>query len=80
MYARPVAKRGQGADVMVEGKTLLVLLLSGRCQHPARVHSQPRRYLPLRLRILKRGGLAASLLEAGRTLRENMAGELRELM
>ena len=38
------------------------------------------RKLPLRLRILKRGGLAASLLEAGRTLRENMAGELRELM
>ena len=38
------------------------------------------RKLPLRLRILKGGGLAASLLEAGRTFRENMAGELRELM
>ena len=38
------------------------------------------RKLPLRLRILKGGGLAASLLEAGCTLRENMAGELRELM
>ena len=38
------------------------------------------RKLPLRLRILKGGGLAASLLEVGRTLRENMAGELRELM
>ena len=38
------------------------------------------RKLPLRFRILKRGGLAASLLEAGRILRENMAGELRELM
>ena len=31
------------------------------------------RKLPLRLRILKGGGLAASLLEAGYTLRENMA-------
>ena len=38
------------------------------------------RSLPARLRILKGGGLAASLLEAGRTLRESMAGELRELM
>ena len=38
------------------------------------------RKLPPRLRIAKRGGLAASLLEAGFTLRENMAGELRELM
>ena len=38
------------------------------------------RKLPLRLRILKGGGLAASLLEAGCTLRENMVGELRELM
>ena len=38
------------------------------------------RKLPLRLRILKGGGLAASLLEAGRTLRENMAGEFGELM
>ena len=39
------------------------------------------RKLPLRLRILKGGGLAASLLEAGgRTLRKNLAGELRELM
>ena len=39
---------------MVEGKTLLVLLLLGRCQHPARVHSQPRR---------------VSLVAAGRALR-----------
>ena len=28
---------GKGADVMVEGKTLLVLLLLGRCLHPARI-------------------------------------------
>ena len=47
LYARPVAKRGQGADVMVEGKTLLVLLLLGRCQHPAAAHSQPRRVMLL---------------------------------
>ena len=38
------------------------------------------RKLPLRFRIFKGGGLAASLLEAGCTLRENIAGELRELM
>ena len=31
-----------GADVMVEGETLLVLLLLGRCQHPATV-PQPAR-------------------------------------
>ena len=28
---------GQGADVMVEGETLLVFFLPGRCQHPATV-------------------------------------------
>ena len=38
------------------------------------------RKLPLRLGILKGGGLAASLPKAGCTLRENMVGELRELM
>ena len=33
----PAASLGQGANVMVEGETLLVLRLPGRCQHSATV-------------------------------------------
>ena len=41
--AEDVQQQQEGAQVMVEGKTLLVLLLCACCQDPARVPSQPSR-------------------------------------